>query len=131
MSVEWSKDILLIWEIARKTRSGGVSAEERRALAEQFGVSEKVVLRYEHARTVYNAQIADKRWRQARQETLLRMTEGGKTFELEKYPDELEATLEGMRGAESENEITRELRDARDAIRAELGLPPVPPEDYS
>jgi hypothetical protein len=131
MSVEWSKDILLIWEIARKTRSGGVSAEERRALAEQFGVSEEVVLRYEHARTVYNAQIADKRWRQARQETLLRMTEGGKTFELEKYPDELEATLEGMRGAESENEITRELRDARDAIRAELGLPPVPPEDYS
>ncbi|XXX74843.1 hypothetical protein WMF30_45040 [Sorangium sp. So ce134] len=131
MSVEWSKDILLIWEIARKTRSGGSSAEERRALAEQFGVSEAVVLRYERARTVYNAEIADKRWRQARQETLLRMTEGGKTFELEKYPDELEATLERMRGAEPENEITRELRDARDAIRAELGLPPVPPEDYS
>ncbi|WP_437797935.1 hypothetical protein [Sorangium sp. So ce693] len=131
MSVEWTKDILLIWEIGRRIRSGGLSAEERRALAEKFGVSEEVVLRYERARAIYNVEIADKRWRQARRETLFRMTEGGKTFGLEKYSDELEATLERLRDAEPENEITRELRDARDAIRAELGLPPVPPEDYS
>lgn len=131
MSVEWTKDILLIWEIVRRIRSGGLSTEERRALAEKFGVSEEVVLRYERARAIYNVQIADKRWRQAKLETILRMTEGGKTFEEEKFPDELEATLERLRDAEPENEITRELRDARDAIRVELGLPPVPPEDCS
>ncbi|WP_437983608.1 hypothetical protein [Sorangium sp. So ce117] len=131
MSVEWTKDILLIWEIVRRIRSGGLSAEERRALAEKFGVSEEVVLRYDRARTTYNVQIADKRWRQAKLETILRMTEGGKTFDDEKFPDELEATLERLRDAEPENEIARELRDARDAIRAELGLPPVPPEDCS
>ncbi|WP_437548247.1 hypothetical protein WME97_49180 [Sorangium sp. So ce367] len=94
-------------------------------------MSEEVVLRYERGRAIYNVQIADKRWRQAKLETILRMTEGGKTFEDEKFPDELEATLERLRDAEPENEITRELRDARDAIRAELGLPPVPPEDCS
>ncbi|WP_437975933.1 hypothetical protein WMF11_50810 [Sorangium sp. So ce295] len=131
MSVEWTKDILLIWEIVRRIRSGGLSAEERRALAEKFGVSEEVVLRYERARAIYNVQIADKRWRQAKLETILRMTEGGKTFEDEKFPDELEVTLDRLRDAEPENEITRELRDASDAIRAELGLPPVPPEDCS
>ena len=131
MSVEWTKDILLIWEIVRRIRSGGLSTEERRALAEKFGVSEEVVLRYERARAIYNVQIADKRWRQAKLETILRMTEGGKTFEEEKFPDELEATLERLRDAEPENEITRELRDARHAIRVELGLPPVPPEDCS
>ncbi|AGP40392.1 hypothetical protein BE04_35965 [Sorangium cellulosum] len=59
MSVEWSKDILLIWEIVRKLRSSGMSPAERRALAEQFGVSEEVVLRYERARAAYNEQIAD------------------------------------------------------------------------
>ncbi|WP_437304720.1 hypothetical protein [Sorangium sp. So ce388] len=130
-NVEWTKDILLIWEIVRKTRSDGLPAEERRALAEQFGVSEEVVLRYERARTTYELLIGEKRRRQAKLETILRMTEGGKTFEPERYADELEATLERMRDAEPENELTRELRDARDAIRAELGLPPVPPEDYS
>ncbi|KYF58978.1 hypothetical protein BE08_30720 [Sorangium cellulosum] len=130
-NVEWTKDILLIWAIVRKIRSGGLSAEERRALAEQFGVSEEVVLRYERARTAYNEQIADKRWRQAKLETILRMTEGGKTFESERYADELEATLERMSDAEPENELTRELRDARDAIRAEIGLPPIPPDGSS
>ncbi|WP_044967497.1 MULTISPECIES: hypothetical protein [Sorangium] len=131
MNVEWTKDILLIWRIARKTHSGGLSVEERRALAEEFGVSEQVVLRYERARTAYDLSIAQKRWRQAKWETILRMTEGGKAFEDEKFPDELEATLERLRDAEPENELTRELRDARDAIRVELGLPPVPTEDYS
>ncbi|WP_437829773.1 hypothetical protein [Sorangium sp. So ce1153] len=130
-NVEWTKDMLLIWAILRKTRSGGLPAEERRALAEQFGVSEEVVLRYERARTTYEVLIGEKRRRQAKLETILRMTEGGKTFEPERYADELEATLERMRDAEPENELTRELRDARDAIRAEIGLPPVPPEDYS
>ncbi|MGK3959053.1 hypothetical protein WMF38_39105 [Sorangium sp. So ce118] len=131
MVVEWPKDILLIWRIACNTHRGGLSADERRALAEEFGVSEAVVLRYERARTVYDVQIAEKRWRQAKLETILRMTEGGNPFDVEKYSDELEATLERMRQSEPENEITRELRAARDAIRAELGLPPVPPEDYS
>ncbi|WP_437753905.1 hypothetical protein [Sorangium sp. So ce1389] len=130
-NVEWTKDILLIWAILRKIRSGGLPAEERRALAEQFGVSEEVVLRYERARNTYEVLIGEKRRRQAKLETILRMTEGGKTFEPERYADELEATLERMRDAEPENELTRELRDARDAIRAEIGLPPVPPEDYS
>ncbi|KYF92430.1 hypothetical protein BE17_43995 [Sorangium cellulosum] len=130
-NVEWTKDILLIWAIVRKIRSGGLPAEERRALAEQFGVSEEVVLRYERARTAYNEQIADKRWRQAKLETILRMTEGGETFEPERYADELEATLERMSDAEPANELTRELRDATDAIRAEIGLPPVPPDDRS
>ncbi|XXT17461.1 hypothetical protein WME94_45260 [Sorangium sp. So ce429] len=130
-NVEWTKDILLIWRIVRKILSGGLSAEERRALAEEFGVCEEVVLRYERVRTAYNEQIADKRWRQAKLETILRMTEGGKTFEPERYADELEATLERMSDAEPENELTRELRDTTDAIRAELGLPPVPPDDRS
>ncbi|WP_437296972.1 hypothetical protein [Sorangium sp. So ce426] len=124
MRVKWTRDILLIWEIVRRIRPGGLSAEERRALAEKFGVSEEVVLRYERARAIYNVEIADKRWREARRETLFRMTEGGKAFELEKYPDELEATLERLTDTEPENDITRELRDAGDAIRAELGLPP-------
>lgn len=130
-NVEWTKDILLIRAILRKTRPGGLPAEERRALAEEFGVSEAVVLRYERARCTYESSIAEKRRRQAKMETILRMTEGEKELDPEKFPDELEATLERLMAAEPENEITRELRAVRDAIRAELGLPPVPLQDPS
>lgn len=129
MNVEWTEDLLLMWEIARKTRSGGLSPQERRGLVEQFGVSEEVLLRYERAKVAYDA-LDDKRFREAKWETLRRMTEGQKTFDPERYSAEMEVTLQRMREAEPESEITRELRDARAAIRAELGLSPIPPEAY-
>jgi hypothetical protein len=127
MAVEWTKDMLVLAELAHAARSGGLTVLARSALAKRFGVSEEVLLRYECARCAYNSLIGDKQWDQARLEATLRFSELEKRIDEPGFPEEIEKALARIRAATPENEITRELDEATAALRAALDASTSPP----
>jgi hypothetical protein len=123
MAVEWTKDTLVTLAIVRAEHSGGMTAQERTALVERFGVSEEVLLRCERAYHAHYSLIGEKQWDQAVLEATLRMRELGKRGDEPELVDEIERALCRIRAATPENEITREYDEAWVALRVALDGP--------
>jgi hypothetical protein len=120
MDTEWPSIIYVTMEIARTRGFGGMTAQERSALVEQFGISEELLLRCERAHHAYQTSICEGQWRQAKTEAILRMGELGKGYNDPEFVVELEKALERIQAATPENETTREYTAAWDALRAAL-----------
>ncbi len=120
MNTEWTSIMLLTVEITRTERFGGMTAQQRSALAEQFGISEEVLLRCERAHHAYSKTVFVEQTREARLEAILRTRELGKKIDDPEFIDELEKAFERIRAATPENEITRECTEAFNALRAAL-----------
>jgi hypothetical protein len=119
----------LILEIGHAAQSGGLTAPELHALAERFGVSEEVLLRYERARRAFNTSIFPALFEQSIIETERRMKERG-----EKVHHDEASTIESaviyrwLEQTMPENEITREHDEALAALRAALDAANPPPD---
>jgi hypothetical protein len=120
MDTEWPSIIFVTMEIARTKGFGGMTAQERSALVEQFGLSEELLLRCERAHHAYQNSICEGQWREAKLEAILRTRELGKEIEDPEFIVELEKALERIQAATPENEITREYDDAWAALQAAL-----------
>ncbi|MFS8069131.1 MAG: hypothetical protein ACMG6S_22450 [Byssovorax sp.] len=120
MDTEWTSFMTVIMEIARTRGFGGMTAQERSALAEQFGISEDLLLRCERAHHAYYTTIFVEQSRQAKMEAMIRMRELGKARNDPEFIVELEKALERIHAATPENEITRESTAASAALRAAL-----------
>ena len=120
MDFEWAKDTLVIMEIARTEGFGGMTAQQRSALAEKFGLSEELLLRCERAHHAYCTTVFVEQTREARLEAILRTRELGRKIDDPKYIVELEKAFERIQAATPENEITRECTEAFNALRAAL-----------
>ena len=124
MNIEWTSLMRVSLEIARKRNSGGMTAQERSALAEQYGISEEILLRCERANAAYYTSILMKQWQQAKLEATLRMRELGKDHNDPEFLVVLDNAIERLHAATPENEITREKRAAWDALKAALDASP-------
>lgn len=120
MDGEWTKDMLLLWKINSAVSTGGLTEPARRALAERFGVSEEVLLRYERAKAAWSASIFPGLFDQAQDATELRMRELGRRFDPDELMDECLQAFHRIEAAMPENEITREIDEAAVALRAAL-----------
>jgi hypothetical protein len=113
MGVNALKIIFLTADIDYALKSGGMKAAERSALAQRFGVSEEVIMRYESAQWSSSKQL-----RQATMEGMARWERSGSVgsdSERDKYFDEILSRLRG-----EAPEIDREYDEAVAALRAAL-----------
>ncbi len=128
MDTEWTPYMIVALEIARTERCGGMTAQERSALVEQFGLSEELVLRCERAHHAYCTTVFAKQHREAMLEARLRMRELGKQPNGPEFGDEIEKALDRIQAATPENEITRESTAASAALKAALEASPSTPK---
>ena len=120
MDTEWTSFMTVALEISRTESCGGMTAQERSALVEQFGISEELLLRCERAHHAYCTTIFVEQRREARLEAILRMRELGKKIDDPQFGDEISKALDRIQEATPENEITRARTEAFDALRAAL-----------
>jgi hypothetical protein len=120
MDTGWTSFMIVIMEIGRTEEFGGMTAPERSALAEQFGISEELLLRYQRAHHVYCTTVYPKMHREAMLEARLRTRDLGKGPEDPEFIVELEKALDRVWAATPENEITRESTEASAALKAAL-----------
>ena len=120
MDTEWTSFMIVALEISRTESSGGMTAQERSALVEQFGISEELLLRCERAHHAYCTTVFVEQTREARLDAILRTRELGKKLDDPEYIVELEKAFERIRAATPENEVTRECTEAFNALRAAL-----------
>ncbi len=120
MDTEWTSFMPVIMEIARTEGFGGMTAPERSALAEQFGISEELLLRCQRAHHAYCTTVYAKLYRAAKMEAILRTRELDKGLADPEFIVELEKALDRIRAATPENEITRESTAASAALKAAL-----------
>ena len=121
---EWSKDFILCWRVSQAVKRGGLSADERRALAKEFSVSEDLLLRCERAEAAWDTQIFHRYISRARVEAMRLLKERGQdpcgpdlwTEASEAFRRILDALPEPEKG------IVRELKESRAAIKAALGV---------
>ena len=78
MNTEWTSFMTVTLEISRTESCGGMTAQERSTLVEQFGISEELLLRCERAHHAYCTTIFVEQRREARLEAILRMRELGR-----------------------------------------------------
>ncbi|MEO5725729.1 MAG: hypothetical protein ABI134_06295 [Byssovorax sp.] len=120
MNTEVTSFMIVIMEISRTESCGGMTAQERSALVEQFGISEELLLRCERAHHAFCTTIFVEQRREARMEAILRMRELGKKLDDPQFGEEITKALDRIWAATPENEITRERTEAFDALRAAL-----------
>jgi transcriptional regulator with XRE-family HTH domain len=128
---EWTEAMILVAELARIVRNrGGLTADERSDLAKRFGVNEGLLLRYESARSTFNAEIFDKQWALARLEVIRRRNKLGIDLLSPGFGEEISQAYHRILDAlpEPEKALTRELDEAADAIRAALDASTSTPE---
>jgi hypothetical protein len=120
MDTEWTSFMTVIMEIARTEGFGGMTAQERSALAEQFGISEELLLRCQRAHHAYCTTVYAKQHREAMLEARLRTRDLGKEPGDPEFIVELEKAFDRIRAEAPENEITRESTAASAALKAAL-----------
>ena len=120
-TVECTKEVrfFLEWCFARG-KTGGLTAADRSALAERFGVSEDLLLRYERAQSIYKSVIVDKLLPQARVEAMRWLKQLGKEPMGPEFGEEMRQAFHRLEAAMSDNEIVCEFREVQAAIMAAI-----------
>ena len=122
MAAEYPKHLILLSKLAGAVQRGGSTAAERRALSERFGVSEDVLLRYERAKVIFDAEIFNDLRHKALVVAMRRPEQLGKDPSDPDDNNELVKAYYRLEAAMSDNPIVHEMRDARAALLAALGV---------
>ncbi len=126
----WPRDMRLFWDLHQFIKEGGMTPEQRAELAQEFSVSEDLLIRYERVATVYLPSVRDKQKSQARREAARLLRELGKDFTTEGdlYFAEVWKAYERIKAEAPKDELTREFEAAEAALTAAVNASSSIPE---
>ena len=128
--VPWTKEFTLFWDLDGFVRKGGMTPEQRAELAQKFGVSEDLLLRYERVALVYLPSVHAKQKSQARVEAARVMGTLGKKIDTDAdlFFAEVWKAYARIKAEAPEDELTREYEAARAALTAAVNASISPSE---
>jgi hypothetical protein len=112
--------MLAIVEITRNVHEGELTAQQRAALAARFGISEEVLLRYEHAVHAHRSSVFARQLEQAKLMAKLRLWRRGESANGPAFQRETERALCRIQEEMPEEEGTREIDEALAALMTAL-----------